>query len=104
MRSLFKNVAQELIKTLTVEDLKEIMDDTVDTVLTHMTPAQRMDFSREIVGSAVGKMLEGLTTEQRADLMRDLLPLILREFRMDQLSAAELASAIQQSQQPEAGG
>lgn len=100
MRSLFKNVAHELIKTLTIEDLKEIMDDTVDTVLSHMTPEERMVFSRAIVGDAVGTMLTGLTDEQRVTLLRDLLPIILREFRADQLSPEELVVALRQSPPP----
>jgi uncharacterized membrane-anchored protein YjiN (DUF445 family) len=100
MRNLFKTVAQELINTLTVEDLKEIMDDTVDTVLSRMSPEERMNFSRQIVGDAVGKMLNGLTDEQRATLLRDLLPIILREFRMEKLSQEELLNAIRVSQAP----
>ncbi|HBY96600.1 MAG: hypothetical protein M5U01_01235 [Ardenticatenaceae bacterium] len=100
MRSLFKNVANELIKTLTVEDLKEIMDDTVDTVLSHMTPEERMAFSREIVGNAVGRMLTSLNDEQRTALLRDLLPIILHEFRADQLSPEELVAALRQSSPP----
>lgn len=103
MRSLFKNVAQELIKTLSVEDLKEIMDDTMDTVLSHMSPAERMRFSREIVGDSVGKMLASLSDEQRTDLLRDLLPVILREFRAVQLNPEEVLAAFRQTQTPPAG-
>lgn len=100
MRSLFKNVAQELIKTLTIEDLKEIMDDTIDTVLSRMTPEERMAFSQQIVGDAVGKMLASLSDEQRVALLRHLLPIILREFRADQLSPDELLTSLRQSPPP----
>lgn len=78
MRGLFKNVANELIQQLTPEDLKEIMDSTIVTVLDKMGPAERLEFSKDIVNNAVTRILENFSPEERADLLRDLLPEILR--------------------------
>jgi hypothetical protein len=94
MRSLFKNVANELIQQLTPEDLKEIMDSTVVTVLDQMTPEQRLEFSKEIVTAAFARIIDGLTPEQRLDFLHTLLPSILRELPFDQLTKEELAALV----------
>lgn len=78
MRGLFKNVANELIQQLTPEDMKEIMDSTIVTVLDKMGPAERLEFSKEIVTNAVTRILENFSAEERAELLRDLLPEIMR--------------------------
>lgn len=96
MRGLFKQVAQQVIESLTVQDLKEIMDDTVDTVLLHMDRDERMAFSYDIITNALQKMLAGLTEEQRQELFLQILPVILAEFRTDELSADELLNAIRE--------
>ena len=80
MRGIFKNVANELIQQLTPEDMKEIMDSTIVTVLSKMDDEERLTFSKEIVNSAVARILDGFTPEQRADLLRDLLPQILEKL------------------------
>lgn len=97
MRSLFKDVANQLIQQLTPEDLKEIMDSTIETVLARMTPEQRLDFSKDIVNSAVGKILAGFDEQQRAELLTELLPTILRSARPDGLSDEQLAALIRRS-------
>lgn len=78
MRGLFKNVANELVQQLTPEDLKEIMDSTIVTVLNKMEPAERLEFSKSIVTNAMTQILENFTPEQRGELVRELLPEILR--------------------------
>lgn len=78
MRGLFKNVANELIQQLTPEDMKEIMDSTIITVLDKMGPAERLEFSKEIVNNAVTRILENFTADERAELLRELLPEIMR--------------------------
>ncbi|MBA3530898.1 MAG: hypothetical protein H0T73_03100 [Ardenticatenales bacterium] len=83
MRSLFKNVANELIQQLTPEDLKEIMDSTIDTVLSKMSPDEQLAFSKDIVNNAVSKILVGFNEEQRINLLQALLPSILREIGQD---------------------
>lgn len=98
MRSLFKQAAQQIIETLTVSDLKEIMDDTVDTVLRHMEPEERLEFSYDIITNALHKMLDGLTLEQRRELLIRILPVILAEFPLDQLSPDDLLEAIRAGQ------
>lgn len=103
MRGLFKQVAQQVIESLTVQDLKEIMDDTIDTVLVRMTPEERMDFSYDIITDALHKMLEGLSEEQRQQLLLEILPVILSEFRMDELSAEDLLEAIEKGQAQRSG-
>ena len=95
MRGLFKQVATQVIENLTVQDLKEIMDDTVDTVLARMDSQERMDFAYDIITDALHKMLDGLSEEQRQQL---LLPVILAEFRMDELSSDDLLEAIKEGQ------
>ncbi len=98
MRGLFKQVARQVIESLTVEDLKEIMNDTVDTVLSYMEPDERFEFSYEIITNALHKMLEGLTSEQRQELLQRILPVILAEFPLDQLSPEDLLDAIRAGQ------
>lgn len=95
MRSLFKNVANEIIQQLTPEDLKEIMDSTIETVLAQMSPEQRLAFAQEIVSSAFTQMLGDFNDEQRLELLRTLLPTILSEMRFDRLDAAEFLSLLQ---------
>ncbi|MCB0075957.1 MAG: hypothetical protein KDD73_00960 [Anaerolineales bacterium] len=90
MRSLFKNVANELIQQLTPEDLKEIMDSTVVTVLGNMEPEQRLAFSQEIVTKAFTEIIESLSPEQRLEFMKTLLPTILTELPFDALTEVEL--------------
>lgn len=94
MRSLFKNVANELIQQLTPEDLKEIMDSTVVTVLDSMSAEQRLAFSQEIVNNAFSQIIDSLTPEQRVDFMKTLLPSILTELPFDSLSEAEIADML----------
>ncbi|MDQ7028594.1 MAG: hypothetical protein Q9O62_01825 [Ardenticatenia bacterium] len=98
MRGLFKQVARQVIESLTVSDLKEIMDDTVNTVLYHMDQDERLDFSYDIITSALRNMLAGLTVEQRRDLLIRILPTILAEFPLDQLGADDLLTAIREAQ------
>ena len=98
MRSLFKNVANELIQQLTPEDLKEIMDSTIDTVLGRMTPEERLAFSTDIVNNAIGKLLAGFSEEQRIQLVSALVPTILRELKLENL---DVAAVIQSFQKPE---
>lgn len=83
MRSLFKNVANELVQQMKPEDLKEIMDSTVDTILGKMTPHQRLEFSKSIVNNAVDKILFSLTPEQRLELLQALLPSLLTHVGID---------------------
>lgn len=78
MRGLFKNVANELIQQLTPEDLKEIMDSTIITVLGKMGPAERLEFSKDIVNNAVARILENFSPAERAELLKELLPEIMR--------------------------
>ncbi len=95
MRSLFKNVANELIQQLTPEDLKEIMNSTIVSVLGQMTPEQRLAFSKDIVNNAFVQMLSGFSDEQRLDLLRTLLPTILSEMRISQMDSADLLAILQ---------
>ena len=83
MRSLFKNVANELIQQMTPEDLKEIMDNTVVTVLEKMGPEERLEFSKEIVNNAVDRILSGFDETQRHELVRALLPVLLTKIGLD---------------------
>lgn len=83
MRSLFKNVANELVQQMKPEDLKEIMDNTIDTILSKMTPHQRLEFSKSIVNNAVDKILFSLTPEQRLELLQALLPSLLTHVGID---------------------
>ena len=83
MRSLFKNVANELVQQMRPEDLKEIMDNTVDTILAKMTPHQRLEFSKAIVNNAVDKILASLTPQQRLELLQALLPSLLTHVGID---------------------
>ncbi|MDQ4078387.1 MAG: hypothetical protein M3220_19350 [Chloroflexota bacterium] len=101
MRSLFKNVANEIIQQLTPEDLKEIMDSTIETVLSQMTPQQRLEFSKEIVNNAFVQLLSGFSDEQRIELLRTLLPTILGEMRIEQMEAADLVAAIDRARRLE---
>lgn len=94
MRSIFKSVANELITQLTPEDLKEIMDSTIATVLQNMTPEQRLDFSKEIVTSAVTQILSGFDDAQRAELVYSILPHLLREAHVASLDPEELLRAL----------
>ena len=94
MRSLFKNVANELIQQLTPEDLKEIMDSTIATVLQSMTPEQRLDFSKEIVTSAVTQILSGFDDQQRAELVHSILPHLLQEAHIATLDPEALLRAL----------
>lgn len=94
MRSLFKNVANELIQQLTPDDLKEIMDSTIETVLAGMTPEQRLEFSKDIVNNAVRQILVGFDDEQRMELLRELLPSILGQMGFDQMSPEEIAATL----------
>lgn len=95
MRNLFKNVANELIQQLTPEDLKEIMDSTIDTILSRMTPEQRLEFSKDIVNNAIGKLLAGFSDEQRTELVTSLIPTILRELKLESVDVAAVTKAIQ---------
>ena len=83
MRSLFKNVANELVQQMRPEDLKEIMDNTVDTILAKMTPHQRLEFSKVIVNNAVDQILASLTPQQRLELLQALLPSLLTHIGID---------------------
>ncbi|GEM_PF-6695827 len=97
MRGLFRQVARQVIESLTVSDLKEIMDDTVDTVLHHMDQDERLEFSYDIITGALRTMLDGLTVEQRRELFLRLLPAILAEFPLDELDADDLLNAIREA-------
>lgn len=99
MRSLFKNVANEIIQQLTPEDLKEIMNSTIDTVLSQMTPEQRLAFSSEIVNSAFVQLLSGFNDQQRLELLHELLPTILREMRFEQMESTDLLALLQRGNQ-----
>ena len=94
MRSLFKNVANELIQQLTPEDLKEIMDSTVATVLSQMPPEQRLEFSKEIVNNALANIISGFDNAQRVELIQALLPTLLRETRASELEPEQLADLL----------
>jgi hypothetical protein len=98
MRSLFKNVANELIQQLTPEDLKEIIDSTIDTVLGQMSPEERLAFSTDIVNNAITKLLAGFSEEQRIQLVSALVPTILRELKLEEL---DVAAVIQSFQRPQ---
>jgi uncharacterized tellurite resistance protein B-like protein len=95
MRGLFKNVANELIQQLTPEDLKEIMDSTIDTVLSQMTPEQRLEFSKDIVNNAIGKLLAGFSDEQRTELVTSLIPTVLSELKLESVDVAAVTKAVQ---------
>lgn len=99
MRSLFKNVANELIQQMTPEDLKEIMDSTVVTVLDKMGPQERLEFSKAIVNNAVNEVLTRLDEEQRVDLLSALLPTLLQHLEIDlqHMSPAEIAAILNAS-------
>ncbi|MGB0387647.1 MAG: hypothetical protein ACPGWR_22750 [Ardenticatenaceae bacterium] len=83
MRSLFKSVTNEVIQQLKPEDLKEIMDGTIDTILSKMSPRQRLEFSKSIVNNAVDKILLSLSDEQRLELLQALLPSLLTHIGID---------------------
>ncbi len=85
MRNLFKVMAREAIATLTVEDLTEIMDNTVATLLDRMDGEERVAFSLDIVSRSFRQMVEGLDSEERKDLLLKLLPSILAELPMDKI-------------------
>ena len=99
MRSLFKNVANELIQQMKPEDLKEIMDATIDTILGKMTPYQRLEFSKAIVNNAVDKILISLSNEQRLELLQALLPSLLTHMGidMDNIDPEQLAKILGKS-------
>lgn len=96
MRSLFKTVSNEIIQQLTPEDLKEIMESTISTVLSQMSPDQRLAFSKEIINSAFHQMLVSFSDEQRLEILHSLLPTILSELRFEQMDATELATLLTQ--------
>jgi len=94
MRNLFKVMAREAIATLTVEDLTEIMDNTVATLLERMDGEERMAFSLDIVSRSFRQMVEGLNAEERRELLLKLLPNILAELPADQVDLQALLEAI----------
>lgn len=98
MRNLFKNVANEIIQQLTPEDMKEIMNSTIDTVLEKMGPDERLAFSKEIVNNAVTKILSDFSEAQRVELVRALLPTLLTQAGADPktLSLDEMAERLKQ--------
>ena len=99
MRSLFKNVANELVQQMKPEDLKEIMDSTIVTILNKMSPSQRLEFSKEIVNKAVGDILNSLTPQQRVELLKSLLPVILTQIGVHgaQIDPDELTEVIRKA-------
>ncbi len=94
MRNLFKVVASEVIATLTVDDLKDIMNDTVATVLERMDPQERMAFSLDIVSRSFEQMLDGLDQEERKQLLQQLLPNILGELPLHDLDWQDLLATL----------
>lgn len=98
MRNLFKNVANEIIQQLTPEDMKEIMNSTIDTVLGKMGPEERLAFSKEIVNNAVTKILSDFDEAQRVELVRALLPTLLTQAGADPstLSLDEMVERLKQ--------
>jgi Mg/Co/Ni transporter MgtE len=99
MRSLFKNVANELVQQMKPEDLKEIMDNTIVTVLDKMSPSQRLEFSKEIVNNAVGDILNSLTPQERVELLKSLLPVILTQIGINgtEMEPDELTEVIRKA-------
>lgn len=99
MRSLFKNVANELIQQMKPDDLKEIMDNTIVTVLDKMNPPERLEFSKEIVNKAVGDILNSLSPVQRVELLKSLLPVILTQIGVHgaQMDPNELTEVIRKA-------
>jgi len=93
MRNLFKVMAREAISTLTVEDLTEIMDNTVATLLDRMDGEERVAFSLDIVSRSFRQMVEGLDAEERKDLLLKLLPSILAELPMNKIDLQTLLEA-----------
>jgi len=87
-------VTREVIATLTVEDLQDIMDGTVATVLERMDQEERMAFSLDIVSRSFRQMVEGLDAEERKQLLLKLLPNILSELPLEDVDWQELLEAI----------
>ncbi len=94
MHNLFKAVAREVISTLTVDDLKEIMDGTVATVLEQMDDDERLAFSVEIVSRSFRQIVESLEQEERKLLLLQLVRNILADFPLRDAPIQDLVGAI----------
>jgi len=94
VRDLFKAVAREAISALTVDDLKDIMDGTVATVLEQLDDEERLAFSVEIVSRSFRQIVESLDYAERKRLLLQLLPNILADLPLRDVPIQDLVEAI----------
>lgn len=73
-------LAKGVMQTLSKDDFRRIMNDTLDHMLRVMSRRERMEFINDIVNNAVARMLTGLSTEEKAALLREMLPGVLSQF------------------------
>ncbi len=77
---LMDYLAKGVMQTLSKEDFRRIMNDTLDHMLRVMSRKERMEFIDDMVNNAVSMMLSGLSTDEKAQLLRDMLPKVLSQF------------------------
>ncbi len=73
-------LAKGMMHTLSKDDFRRIMNDTLDHMLRVMSRRERKEFIDDMVTNAVSKMLTGLSNEEKADLLRGMLPRVLEQF------------------------
>src|SRR5579859_3831959 len=81
------------MQSLSKDDFRRIMNDTLDHMLRVMSRRERMEFIDDIVNNAVSRMLAGLSNEEKAQLLQRMLPAVLAQFP----NAAEALAAHDQS-------
>lgn len=78
-------LARLLMKRASSDALLRLAQTLSNALTEKFTPAERVTLVRQFLEENMPKWLEGMTREEKASLMNSLLPLMAREFPLNEL-------------------
>jgi hypothetical protein len=75
-----------LVSQLSARELAEIGGEILPTALAQLARPERVPFLRDSAQRYLGGVLGGLERSERVELMNALLPLVAREFPLEQVN------------------
>ncbi len=80
-----EQLLSKMMSELGPDDVVDLVQTILPKVMDSMDAQERGDFLRKLIETGLSTALEGMDRQERADLMNATLPVLLREFPLEEL-------------------
>ncbi|MGC9399193.1 MAG: hypothetical protein ACP5HM_08650 [Anaerolineae bacterium] len=88
--NLKRNLAREVVRSAEPEELRAWLDELLPVVIQQLSKEERVALVKSLLHEHLGTLLHDLNTDERTALLEDLLPLLLKEFSLQDLDLLKL--------------